>query len=546
MLALIFSGPGATIIVALVVLMIVLLLTISPSLRNLFERKSFRIGKHFEIGNNSSASYDTADVSNDSVARPIPPVNSKGSLEIETSEQDEGQLPLEVEGEQAFQQMMLVAAYRDKDADKIEAAYEKLKSLHDRQINDEHLESMRANLRLHVGLQSGEAELKALEENNPTWTDPSLNLARYYQRLARYDLAREHIETAINRSNDDSSYAYVSTLLADVMKEQGNTTEVLSVLSSAMNNVSEPNAKANILDKISNIHQENKNDLMASMALEHALNLDPSSKDRRFRLAYLYGGAGRNLLALFHYRILEAQAPEYSFALNNLGVLYGILDLPGKKISAWKTAADYGQTYPVGNLAIEFINHGFYDEAKDLLEKVPHDERGEKRVAHAFELLNSNPEKDDTELEAFTAATKIHHKHMLRAVEVEQDQSIQNLSDSDISGTWASDGGMEIKFSISDDGKLNGELFDPIATKTLGGFGGYSTAERETFTMYLTRGGAVFTGTAWPNKTARRRGLLSSEPSNRGVFFVITDMKTIEGFYYSSDKNPTEVVFKKA
>ncbi len=107
---------------------------------------------------------------------------------------------------------------------------------------------------------------------------------------------------------------------------------------------------------------------LESAALERVLDFDPSDSGIRFRLAYLYGEMQKRHLSTYHYNLRLAQGRDAT-ALNNLGVGYGRLNLPGKEIEAFERA---GEDFWLAkaNLSHAYVDRGFLAEAEKLASEV--------------------------------------------------------------------------------------------------------------------------------------------------------------------------------
>ena len=109
---------------------------------------------------------------------------------------------------------------------------------------------------------------------------------------------------------------------------------------------------------------------LESAALERALELNPSDSGTRFRIAYLYGEMENRRLAVYHYTLRLAQGPD-STALNNLGVSYRGLQLPGKEIAAFEKASEE-DLLPKANLSHAYVDRGFLVKGEELANQVLH------------------------------------------------------------------------------------------------------------------------------------------------------------------------------
>jgi tetratricopeptide (TPR) repeat protein len=88
----------------------------------------------------------------------------------------------------------------------------------------------------------------------------------------------------------------------------------------------------------------------------------------RFDLAYIYSDMGRGKLALLHYKKLIDITPQ-AMALNNLGVCYSHLKLKAKAITNYLKSAEHNETLAMGNIAYSYLDAGFLNDAKKVIEE---------------------------------------------------------------------------------------------------------------------------------------------------------------------------------
>jgi hypothetical protein len=107
---------------------------------------------------------------------------------------------------------------------------------------------------------------------------------------------------------------------------------------------------------------------LESAALERVLELNPSDPDIRFRIAYLYGEMGNRRLGIYHYNLRLDQGPD-AISLNNLGVNYRVLELPGSEITAFEKAGEE-DLLPKANLSHAYVDRGFLAKGEEFANEV--------------------------------------------------------------------------------------------------------------------------------------------------------------------------------
>ncbi|MCX5643495.1 MAG: hypothetical protein NTZ17_02245 [Phycisphaerae bacterium] len=101
---------------------------------------------------------------------------------------------------------------------------------------------------------------------------------------------------------------------------------------------------------------------------EAALDANPLDTRLRFNVAYCYSELGYDKLAVLHYKKL-VQINRDGVAINNLGASYAKLKLPGKSVSSYVMSAGMNKTIAMGNLAHDYLDAGFVQDARAQIEK---------------------------------------------------------------------------------------------------------------------------------------------------------------------------------
>jgi hypothetical protein len=113
------------------------------------------------------------------------------------------------------------------------------------------------------------------------------------------------------------------------------------------------------------IFKDRGDKLMRPVALEKALELNPSDRDLRFSAAYAESEADLPHLASANYEaLIEQDLKSSAVAMNNLGVQADAFKLPIKSVALYRASMKEGETLATANLAYKLLNQGFIDEAR--------------------------------------------------------------------------------------------------------------------------------------------------------------------------------------
>ncbi|MGO4682748.1 hypothetical protein [Hyphomicrobium sp. 2TAF46] len=117
------------------------------------------------------------------------------------------------------------------------------------------------------------------------------------------------------------------------------------------------------LRALKQIYEATEQNMAALCITERIMELDPTSIDERFNLAYTHSERGSEEISLYHYLHIPDDARS-GIAFNNLGVAYTSFKLPCLAISAFLRAKELHETLAMSNLAYRYMDAGFLDEAR--------------------------------------------------------------------------------------------------------------------------------------------------------------------------------------
>jgi len=239
------------------------------------------------------------------------------------------------------------------------------------------------------------SELKRLEKENGSWFFPSTALAKHYLQSDLADQAIHHVEIALLRARDSQETLDAKILKSRILTHLGQDQEAVTLLKESLkDNKSNNDSRVQIYQAIADVYKHLESSDSEAYYLEAALKISPDNHGLRFRLAYLYSNSKNSLAAFHHYKILANLKPDYPSVENNFALVLGEFEMLGKKIYAYNKAAQYGETLPIGNIIVDLVSSGFFEEAQKHLDQVPQDKQNEERIVAARNYLQ---EKKQTE-----------------------------------------------------------------------------------------------------------------------------------------------------
>ncbi len=279
--------------------------------------------------------------------------------------------------------------------------------------------------------------LKEVADENPEDYYAVECLTKCLEYYDRYENAKEVVESYLNKVANYNTKLRLSILLSTINVKRREFRQAKDSLYPFLEDVSSNTNSQNfdIFRTLGNIYKsEEELDICCSM-YEMALEYEPTVSSIRFSLAYDYGELKKYALSLYHYKA-HLKTDESAHVMNNLGVSYGYLGMLGKSVESYKEAGLKGNTLANANLASDYIQKGFYTEAKDILtqavKKEEHHERVDYRLSELKDSIRSEVEKEELVLKD----AKEHRQFILDFAKA---TSVPFIVCDQMNGAWVSD-----------------------------------------------------------------------------------------------------------
>lgn len=174
--------------------------------------------------------------------------------------------------------------------------------------------------------------------------------------------------------------------------------EAFEILSSMKNDLSKE-YQGPIYLAYAAIYKKTENKLLRAIALEKAVEIDPSNTYVIFEAALAQSEAGLSALAITNYESLLRQNPDNSAALNNLGVEFDGLQMPILAVNSYNESSKRHETLAMSNIAYKYIGQGLITDAEELLKKAQQEKEVHPNVLDSMASIskqkNSETEKKE-------------------------------------------------------------------------------------------------------------------------------------------------------
>jgi Flp pilus assembly protein TadD len=249
--------------------------------------------------------------------------------------------------------------------------------------------------------------------------------------LGQVELAIPQYEAAIAASKRPDDLSAAVTGLANTLIRLGRRNEAAALLSRWVSKVGDSSFRTTLVGELAGIYRDSERWLYRAAALEVALEANPNDATSQFDAAYAYSQAGREDLALLHYKAALELDGGHRPAINNLGVAYDRLGMSLRAVTEYKRAADLDESLGKANLALAFLNAGFLDEAATILHAASEDPNAHESVAAHLDVLAARIEQENAVEEA-----ALHSANELREFFRKVGRALTDSNTLAVGGSW--------------------------------------------------------------------------------------------------------------
>lgn len=211
-------------------------------------------------------------------------------------------------------------------------------------------------------------KLERLAAESPSNSAITANLAASYSHYEEPAKAARAYERAADTVDDVQGEIRLLGNAVLEYEEAGNKTQALALEIRMRQRCEEAGqGEIDVLKAVKRSAEARKEDEVELAAVERLLELSPGDDDTRFSLAFKYSDMGRDDLAVYHYSRISI-GNRTAVAWNNLGVSLNLLGMPIRSVAAYRRSEKLGETLAMSNLAHKFLEAGFLQEAKEVLD----------------------------------------------------------------------------------------------------------------------------------------------------------------------------------
>jgi tetratricopeptide (TPR) repeat protein len=277
--------------------------------------------------------------------------------------------------------------------------------------------------------------LRSLTDTNPALPDPALYFAQALSDLGEPLEAADELDQRLS-SIAESERPRVLIVEARLRRSAGRPRDAEARAARALGSESiSTEIRAEALAELGYAFEDDNRKLDAFAFFEQSLELDPTQRVLRFHLAYEYAVAGFHEPAIAHYEALVDR--DESGAKNNLGIQFLESGLPATGVVLLKQSALAGTSLAAGNLAMNLVEAGYFEEARPWIERGRGANDTHARVEEAALTLAARPTEEDAVLRDIRARGR-DLRQVFRLLATEQNAIPE--------GTWHLSTGFTITF----------------------------------------------------------------------------------------------------
>jgi Flp pilus assembly protein TadD len=300
--------------------------------------------------------------------------------------------------------------------------------------------------RYDLGDTSAIEQLVTLSQCDEVSSDANFWIGYAYATAGDYLKAAEAYEASAKKIDDVKEKVKRVVAAAMSLFEAQRRSEAFDRLELELSKVSDSSAQSLLYRGLASLHKRSESSDLQAIALAKAIEATPNDASLHFDAGYAYSAARLEELGLLHYKRQLRFDPKNASALNNEGVQYERLKIPGLSVKAYKQAIELNETLSAANLAYMYVNAGNMEEARRILEAARAQPKVHPNVGSAIAAL---AEREAAESKAEEAALELARKQQAFLVSFAAAYFVASKPLS-LGGVWKSDGGLELTLSAHD------------------------------------------------------------------------------------------------
>jgi len=220
-------------------------------------------------------------------------------------------------------------------------------------------------------------------------------LAKGYVETGSYKKALNIYIKSLELTDKDKVKSHCIVQMSECYYKIDEKAEALRLLLEYLQKENSDKFKHSIYLALAQYYENENNDFFRALAYEKAVEIVSNDLPSKFKIAFSYSKADKKYLSYLHYNSILSVDDNNSAVLNNLGILYGHFSLNNMQNDCYKRAMELDESIAAANLAFHYIDAGFFEDARKVLEKYIGKTGSHERVISAANHLESLKKKEE-------------------------------------------------------------------------------------------------------------------------------------------------------
>ncbi|MCK4579008.1 MAG: hypothetical protein KAU50_09470 [Candidatus Marinimicrobia bacterium] len=309
------------------------------------------------------------------------------------------------------------------------------------------VESYYNYIRFMCGDEKGLVLLKNMAQKKKYKYIANYHLGYLFRSIKEYNKSAEYFLIAAKYSDSPEQKASNTSDAAELLLKSGAKNRATGSLIELINQETDPLALSQCYLSLSKIYEKVGNTHLRIISLMKSIEYKPNDTNTLFKCAYALSENNYHALSTYYYQQHIKFDPSESACYNNLAVEHESNDLTIHAVNEYNLAKGKKNTLAMANLAQNYINAGFKDDAIRLIKEAQKLDDVHPKIGNVKNTIKNLEESENEKLEDVEIEALKQQKFMLAFCDscfVESDTSI------DFSGTWKTSDNQLLKFDQTD------------------------------------------------------------------------------------------------
>lgn len=299
-------------------------------------------------------------------------------------------------------------SFADGEDDEGERQFEQLVAL-----TSDPAEGKRDQVRRYAGRFLGGVDQSALEQLRQLASDPEIAgfafqmIGICLEKAQVWGDAAEAYASAVQQAAEPADRAMAAVGRARALSGLGDFDTPIRELRDLLRHETDPGARATLWEGFAAVQKKAGDPQQNAIALHQVAELAVNDSRKWFSAGYAYADVSTSasfaLMAIYCYRNALKFDDNFAAAQNNLAARLSTLDLRLAGMQYYREAAALGNTLAMANIGQAYLNAGFGDEAKKILEEASSRPQPHPNVAAHLARLAGEQAKQGDKVSEFEA-----------------------------------------------------------------------------------------------------------------------------------------------